>query len=300
MKFFIRNAMLAACLMTLVASVHAEVVTAISAIQVPAWVERNGVRTPAQPGMELHNRDRLVTGGEGRAFVQLPDGSLVKLGSDARVEFNALGRRNDGAFGAAIDVITGAFRFTTDALRKVTGRRAINVRVGTITAGIRGTDIWGRSQSSDDLICLLEGHIVVSHPMSTPVELTEPLQFYGAARGEAPGAVSQVTPEKIAEWSLTTEPLPNVPLYRAGPWWVRLGVGESESAALAVYDRAQAAGYPARVLPLRYEGTYRYEVLSGPLADRASAESVAPVLAQRLGLEGVDAVRRQAASRGRQ
>ncbi len=298
MRYALCIALLSACL-GVAPGVRAEN-AAIDTVQSPAWVERDGNRLPARPGMALQNRDRLVTGDDARAFVRLADGSIVKLGSGARTEFNALGQRPDGVFGAAIDVVTGAFRLTTDAVRKLTGRRAVNVRVGTITAGIRGTDIWGRSQATDDLICLLEGRIVVSHPLAEPTELTEPLQFYAAARGEAPGPVSLVPPDKIATWAATTELLPATPAYAAGPWAVRLAGGVSEREALSVYDRLGAAGYPARIVPRRGREGYRYEVLSGPLADEWNAQAMAARLAAKLGIADAQAVRTQAALRGRQ
>ena len=33
-----------------------------------------------------------------------------------------------------------------------------------MTAGIRGTDLWGSSDAERDLVCLVEGRITVTHP----------------------------------------------------------------------------------------------------------------------------------------
>ena len=45
---------------------------------------------------------------------------------------------------ASLDVLSGAFRFTTQALTKFRGERDVKVRIVKITAGIRGTDLWGK------------------------------------------------------------------------------------------------------------------------------------------------------------
>src|SRR5664279_4939853 len=65
-------------------------------------------------------------------------------------------------------------------------QRAINVRIATITAGIRGTDLWGSSDAERDLICLLEGRITVFHPLDQGREMSEALSFYVAPKGAAP------------------------------------------------------------------------------------------------------------------
>ena len=41
--------------------------------------------------------------------------------------------------------------------------RDVRVKVNAVTAGIRGTDVWGKSESDRDIVCLLEGRIDVSH-----------------------------------------------------------------------------------------------------------------------------------------
>jgi hypothetical protein len=55
------------------------------------------------------------------------------------------------------------FSFTTGLLAKSSAQRDVKVKVNAITAGIRGTDVWAKSDSGGDLICLLEGNITVSH-----------------------------------------------------------------------------------------------------------------------------------------
>lgn len=256
----------------------------VNAVQVPAWVERGETRQPLAPGMELRNHDRLVTGAGARAIVQLADGSAVKLGENAQMGVNALGKREDGVFTAALDVAKGAFRLTTDIFRKYQTRRAINVRAGTVTAGVRGTDLWGRSDTEKDLVCLLEGRIVVSHPQGEATELSEPLQYYAADKGKAPGPVSSVDQQQLAVWAAQTELQDGVgTAKRGGRWAVTLTTVESQAAALDVYDRAVASGVAPKIRPVKTEDdSYRYELSVRQIATEAQARLVAERLAREL------------------
>lgn len=266
----------------------------VDAIQAPAWVERSDQRRALVPGMELKNQDRLITGPGGRAVVQLADGSAVKVGENAKMGLNALGRREGGVFTAALDVAAGAFRLTTDLFHKHQSRRAINVRAGTVTAGIRGTDLWGKSDGERDVICLLEGRIVVSHPLGEAAELSEPLQYYGADRGKAPGPVAFVGQDQLAVWAAETELQAGAgTLSRGGRWAVALATVDSEAAALDLYDRAVAIGYGPKIRPVRAgQEPYRYEIRVGQIPSQAQAKLIAARLARELALEAPQVVGR--------
>ena len=170
----------------------------VDGVQMPAWVERNGVRQALEPGMPLRNRDRVLTGADARVLIQLAEGSAVKLGENAQLDLNALGRREGGVFTAALDVAKGAFRFTTGVFARTHRQRAVNVRIATITAGIRGTDLWGSSDAERDLVCLLEGRITVMHPEDSARLLSEPLSVYAAAKVQPPQGIDQVDTAQAA------------------------------------------------------------------------------------------------------
>jgi len=254
----------------------------VDAIQAPVWVERGERRLPLAPGMPLENRDRLITGAGARLIVQLADGSAVKLGENVNVALNAMRQEKSSAFTAALDVVKGAFRLTTDIFRKYQTQRAINVRTGTVTIGIRGTDVWGRSDNDKDFVCLLEGRIVASHPLGEPVELSEPLQFYGADKGQPPGAVATVEHAQLAKWALETELQDAAGTQRLGGRWVLRFGPSGEEETLALYDQLNAAGYAAKVRPLRTDGGYRYEVRLGQLVTEREARALADRLARDL------------------
>ena len=257
----------------------------VESVQMPAWLERNGVRQPLEPGRALRNRDRLITGNDARVMVRLAEGSAVKLGENAQLELNALGRRENHVFTAALDVARGAFRFTTGVFSNLRQKRAVNVRIATITAGIRGTDLWGRADAERDLICLLEGHITIFHALDEARELTEPLSFYAAAKDSAPQAIDQVDAEQVAKWSAETEVQPGSGYARRhGKWKIDLATLDEAAAALDLYDRARAAGYAVRIRPKATATGFSYTLRVSQLASKVDAEVLAARLIGVLGL----------------
>lgn len=258
-----------------VSTVEAAPEARVDALQGPVWVERQGERLALAPGELLKNRDRLVTGAGGRAVVQLADGSAVKLGEHGVYAFNAMRQQTSsegrGQFSAAIDVARGAFRLTTQVFHKLRSDRAINVRTGTVTIGIRGTDVWGRAAAERDFVCLLEGRIIATHPDAEAVVLDTPLAFYGAERGAMPGPVAQAEREQVAQWSAETEILPLQGVQRRGGRWQLYFGPYDPASAERVLRQLQAQGQAAQVLPLPTPVAPAYWLKIGQLATAADA-----------------------------
>jgi hypothetical protein len=226
----------------------AQAAAVIEGVQMPAWIERSegGVaarRIPASPGMALKPGDKLSTGPGSRLLVKLSEGSLVKLGENASLQINAL-EPSDTLFKAALGVLVGAFRFTTDVAAK-NRRRDISIGVATVTAGIRGTDLWGKSSPDKQIVCLIEGRVEVGAPGEPAVEMDQPRQFYQRANGiTAP--VGMVEEAQLAQWARETEiEAGKGAVRRGGKWKVELLSADSQSVALAMYERLRAAGYAA-------------------------------------------------------
>jgi hypothetical protein len=227
----------------------------VEAVQYPAWLERGGSSVPLMPGTALQPQDRLRTGENARVQVRLPEGSTVKLGERAQIVIERA--ENRGFFRASLAVLTGAFRFTTDALRK-SQRREVSIKVKNVTAGIRGTDLWGKSTGERDLVCLLEGKISVGAEGHPTVTLDQPLDFYQKPRDGAP-SVAKVDAKQIAEWSLETEISKDGPAARAGGGWsVSASSFHTRDEALQLNRLVRAAGYPSEVALL--EGVYHVRI----------------------------------------
>lgn len=273
MRFLALSAALCACLATPALAVPQ---ATVDAVVTPAWIERNGRTRPLDVGMEVKNGDRIRTGEGARAYLKLAEGSTVKLGEKASLGFfsHSLNPRKD--FKGALDVATGAFRFTTDVLSRAKARQVV-VRVGTATVGIRGTDVWGKSDAARDLVMLIEGHVEVWHPAGERIEMNEPLTAFVAPKGAAPLPVAKVSPEELRERARETEiEAGDGAVRRGGRWKLSLGNYADEAAALERYDLVREAGHAALVLPrATEEGAWRYEVLVKGFADEAEALRVA-------------------------
>lgn len=217
----------------------------VEAVQYPAWLERGGKSEPLVPGTIIVANDRLFTGDRSRVLIKLPDGSLVKLGQQAVLTVQ---RQESGSvYRASLDVISGAFRFTTDPERKAAARD-VSIRVRNVTAGVRGTDLWGRATDDTGLVCLLEGTITVETDGHPPVTLGKPLDFFTRKRDSAP-VVDRVPPAKVQEWAQETELEREAAVGRiGGRWRVVAGVFPSRAEAQDLNRMLRAEGYPTEVI----------------------------------------------------
>lgn len=68
---------------------------------------------------------------------------------------------------------------------------------------------------------------------------------------------------------------------RGGLWKLELATVDNQADALALYDRARAAGYPVRIKPRAAEGGYRYSVRVTQLPSE-EAEVLSAKLARKL------------------
>lgn len=262
----------------------------VEALQMPAWLVRDGQRTPLAPGVRLRNGDRIDTGAGARALLRLPDGSMVKLGEKARFSLDGVGgaRRADELFKATLNVLQGAFRFTTTALHKFRGKRDIEVRFPTVTAGIRGTDLWGKATAEREIVALIEGRITVTRRGARPLDLDQPKSLYQALRDAGVLPVEQISDEALAAYAAETEIAPGQGAAgKGGKWRVYAARVRSQAEALAVYDRLREAGYPAAIQPTQKEGVTVYQVRIGGLMSEADGVAVAIKLKSELGLTDV-------------
>jgi hypothetical protein len=250
----------------------------VEAVQYPAWLFRGGHSVPLSPGTRLQPRDQLRTGGNARVQLRMGEGSAVKLGENAQFVIERAEDR--GIFKATLAVLSGAFRFTTHALSK-DRKRDISIRVKNVTAGIRGTDVWGKSTDARDLVCLLEGSVTVGSEGHPTVTLDQPRDFYQKPRDGAP-VVAKVDAKQIEEWSRETEIAPDGAAARAGGRWrVVAAKYDNRDAALAMTRQLRASGYPAQVSGPE-QGVYTVQVPG--LAGEAEARAL---MANLRGVRGV-------------
>jgi hypothetical protein len=245
----------------------------IDGVQMPAWRERGAARVPLVPGMELRAGDRIVCGIDARVLVKLSVGSLVKLGENANLRLDEL-QPGQELFKAALQVLQGAFRFTTEIVGKGR-RREVNVRVEQVTIGIRGTDFWGRSRDERQIVCLIEGAIEVGAEGEPRVTMDQPRQFYQREKGKTQ-PVGFVEAKQLGVWSRETDiEAGKGGLRRGGRFSLSLLVSEQEGDARGVRDRLREAGYPAEIARRKEADKLVHVVRIRQLPSREDAQALA-------------------------
>ena len=258
----------------------------VDAVVAPAWLEHDGRTEPLAVGLIVANGDHVRTGAGSRAYLKLAEGSTVKLGENAKLAFFTRSLKPQMDFKGALDVVTGAFRFTTDVLKRIKSRE-LSIRVGTATAGIRGTDVWGKTDASRDLVMLIEGHIEVSHTSGRIIEMSQPLTAFVAPKDGRPLAVEAVAPEDFKARARETEIEAGDGAARGGgKWKLLLGRHADERTALEQRDNARGDGFAARVVPRAAAGGggWNYEVFVTGFATEGEALTAASRLKDATGL----------------
>ncbi len=256
-------AVLSALLMCIAGVAGARTLT-VEAVVSPAWVEHaGGAREPLVPGAVLRNGDRVLTGSGARALLRMAEGSAVKLGENASLGVDRLadqGGVSGRVVSGALDVLQGAFRFTTRVFGSPRASRDLNIRIATVTAGIRGTDVWGKSSTERDVVCLIEGRIYVQH-REQAFTMQDPLSFFIAGRDGSRQPVAPVPAAQLQEWATETEIAPaSGASRRGGKHRVSLAAVADEGAAATLAGKLRTEGYPARVRAYRGDGNLQYAV----------------------------------------
>jgi hypothetical protein len=260
-------------------------VVVVEGVQMPAWVERaSGARDALTLGASLNNKDRVVTGAGARALLRLADGSLIKLGENGVLVLDDLNQQKfnlKDVVTASLDVLSGAFRFTTQALSKFRGERDVKINVVTITVGIRGTDLWAKSDPARDIVCLIEGRVDVTRG-DQAFTLEQPMALYVAPRDQPGEPVGTVSNEQFAKWSQETEFAAGA-LRKGHQWRVYLADANEQGAALKIYDQLRNAGYAAQIRPVKSEAGINYRVRISNLATKAEAAALGAKLKAQMG-----------------
>ena len=280
------KALIVRCMLALAVALPSHAVAqsaaSVKGVQMPAWVERGGRRTALLPGMELRAGDQIFTGAGSRALVRLSEGSVVKLGENGTLRFAQIDRSQE-IFRAALGVLQGAFRFTTELVGQKR-KREVDIRVAQVTAGIRGTDLWGRGRKDNEVVCLIEGEIQVGAEGEAAQTLNQPLQFYRRVDAKTQ-PVGFIDTKQLAQWALETEIEAGKGAARAGGrFTVALASAPDQRAALGLYDELRAAGYPAEILPRKEGEAVLYIVRIRQLPTRAEAQALANSLKGKFGI----------------
>lgn len=262
----------------------------VHAVQPPAWIERAGGIVALRAGDPLLAGDVIRTGPGGRVQVDLPEGSRVKLGEDVRFRAERMVERADtegGFFEAAFAVLRGAFRFTT-GLAGEERRRDVQFRVGTVTAGIRGTDIWGKSTADGtDMVLLIEGAVALSVPDHETMMMAEPLHGVMMMPSGEMRLMDAMPMEMVQEYARETEMNENrAMLMDSGEWQLVVMSLRDSGIAERVAGDLVDAGYPAEVVAVSLDDGAWYRVVLARLASAKDARMLGEALLGQFGING--------------
>ncbi len=148
---------------------------------------------------------------------------------------------------------------------------------------MRGTDLWGKSGSDRDIVCLIEGHIQVQREQDAPVDMAQALQFYiapktadgRADRSQPEPKLAAVEPAQLEQWAQETEIAAGQGAARqGGKWKVVASSSPDQDGAFKVYDQLRAAGYAAEIHPVGSPDKRAYEVRISGLPSREEADAL--------------------------
>ena len=251
--------------------------TVVEAVQLPAWVERNGERRPAEPGVQLRDSDKAITAGNARMLLRMSDRSVIKLGEQTEFQIEAVSLRKPQAAGpselsATLRLVTGVFRYATDYASKALGnKRELNLKMATATVGIRGTDFWSMTDAAHDAVCMFEGKVEVVRDAKPGVMLDKPGAFWAVFTGEPEKPAGQATPDQLAKFINQAELQPGQGIVlQGGRWRTVAGFLPTAAQANKLRSSLQTAGYPAEVLAK--DG--KFEVRINQFATQEDAETV--------------------------
>lgn len=258
----------------------------VEALQMPAWLERNGKVIAVSPGIKLQQGDFISTGKNARLFMRMEEGSLIKLGENAKLVFNTLlpAEEEQGYFEAALKVVQGAFRFTTSSLGKYK-KRNINIQIGAIAADVIGTDMWGSSRSNTDILCLIEGTITAQRAGEPEFDMQDPLSFYLVPKNKQAQAVTPVTEEQLLIWSNETELQSGLGILSTnGQWGVNLISSRSRTSVESIGKLLAQDGFASKIKTAVVKGNNWYRLTVNGFNSKKDALAFAKIMHGRNGL----------------
>lgn len=266
--------------------------TAIRAevVQSPAWVWRNGVQQPLQPGDSLPQGTEVQTGPGATLALRMPEGSVVYLGEQTRMAVQQLmvtrSTQGELSMSTLLRLVDGFVRYATTPLAKAVGRRDVRIGLRTSTLGIRGTDVWAMTDAVHDAACLFEGRIGLTTQQGD-LALEQPSAFWAWFFERAPTPVGVATPAELAKFMASVEVRPGQGLaVENGVWRVELSPSADYRMALRNAVALRQSGYAAHVWERAASGRFAVEIRH--LATQADAEALLARVRSTPGLEQLE------------
>jgi hypothetical protein len=281
---FLQTCLTVMSLLAMPSSAFAAAAT-VELLQMPAWIDSGGSVEPLRPGDAIHAGDRILTGDASRIRVLMADNSHVKLGEAGEIDFRAI-EQGDAAnpFTGIIDVVKGAFRYTTLKSKKVF-KRDIRFHVRSISAGIRGTDIWGRSTDASNLLALIEGEITASVDGGPEFTMDQPLTFFELTPSVRTANVITVDMNTLQQWAAETETQSGAGVVgTGGQWHVNIASVRDSSNLQAFTGELHKAGYATATESVTVNGVVYTRIQVRHFLTERDARAFASAIDGRLGV----------------
>lgn len=249
--------------------------TVVEAVQLPAWVERDGHRLPAEAGAQLRDNDKTITANGSRMRLRMDEHSVIKLGEQTELLILSTDTSSPSVVTpseqkSSLKLLAGVFRYATTS-KLLDNTRELRVDMANTTVTTRGTDIWNASNAELEAVCVFEGRADVMRDAKPTIELDKPGALWMVYTNEPEKPADQATPAQWVKFMGQTDmQAGSGVLLQGGRWRAVAALLNSKADADALRTRLQTAGYPAETKAK--DG--RHEVRINQLATRADADAL--------------------------
>lgn len=224
----------------------------IERLRSPAWLERQGKRTPLSAGSLVELEDKILTGTNARLLLRLPEGSAVVLGENSRFVIERLSlqkKQETNFFASTMQLLSGTLRYVTATAEKLNAKnRDVQIRTVTATIGIRGTVLWAQATPEKELVCLFNGKIDIARPNEPRAVLSEPNAFWIAPSGKPALPLGIANAEQLTSFAnQISMPEGSGFSHSEGKWTVVAGSFSLRDPAKFLLENLQERGYPAQI-----------------------------------------------------
>ena len=245
----------------------------VDSLVMPACVERGAQKKPLMPGVALESGDQVRTGAGARVYLQMQDGSRIRLGEQTRLHLAKDGQHANGRL--SLEMLQGSMRLGVPRVL-----HDLKLRVADLSATVRTGDVWAKSSADVDMLGLVEGQALVSL-QGQQLDLNETMTYIRVERGQSLKPLRGFNLDQLNKWSAETEIVEGQGAnIVGGPIWLLLGEFATQQEALVLYDQLRNNGYAARLQPVGKGAQQRYRVRINDFADVDDARSAAQRLLQ--------------------
>jgi hypothetical protein len=150
----------------------------------------------ATTGLELHKKDTITTGADGKAQMIFQDETIVSIGYNSifSIEEYLYDTQSSSETSVLFQVSQGVFKAITGKIGKLNPKK-FKLKTKTATIGIRGTVFFGDVKPNErEIIICTQGSIVIETPFGTVIVLEG--EFTIIEQGKAPIPPAPLTPEQ--------------------------------------------------------------------------------------------------------